>query len=267
VKPPAGPDGGPGGAGFGRPPESRPERQPSTLRLALVGLFGLFWFAAFVALGTWQVHRRAWKLELIAAVDQRVAAPPVAAPGPAEWPRVTAERDAYRHVTAQGHYRNDAETLVQAVSDSGPGFWVMTPFVTDDGFTLLVNRGFVPPEKRSPATRRAGQIDGETRVTGLLRITEPKGGFLRRNDPGKDEWHSRDVAAIAAKRGLRDTAPYFVDADATPNAGGYPLGGLTVISFPNNHLQYALTWYALALLVLVAAFIVARHELRQRPPS
>lgn len=266
MKPPAGPDGGPGGSGAGRAPDGR-ETPRSTLVLTLLAVVALVWFAGFIALGTWQLHRRVWKLDLIAAVDQRVAAKPSPAPGPAAWPSISAPHDAYRHVYAWGRYLNDRETLVQAVSDQGPGFWVMTPFRTDRSFTILVNRGFVPGERRDPATRRAGQISGDTIVVGLLRISEPRGGFLRSNDPVRDQWHSRDVPAIAAKRGLADVAPYFIDADATPNAGGYPLGGQTVISFPNNHLQYALTWYALALLVAVAAFIVARHEARLRATS
>ncbi|MET0638632.1 MAG: SURF1 family cytochrome oxidase biogenesis protein, partial [Hyphomicrobium sp.] len=101
-------------------------------------------------------------------------------------------------------------------------------------------------------------------VTGLLRITEPKGGFLRTNDISAERWFSRDVDAIAIKRGLDDYAPYFIDADATPNAGGYPIGGLTVIRFSNNHLVYALTWFALALMVAVGSVRFLLEELRGR---
>src|SRR4051812_35574006 len=100
----------------------------------------------FVALGLWQVERRSEKLALISAVDRRVHSAPVAAPGPGDWPRVTAKRDAYRPVRARGIFLHDRETLVQAVSGSGPGYWVMTPLRTDAGWVVLVNRGFVPPE-------------------------------------------------------------------------------------------------------------------------
>jgi surfeit locus 1 family protein len=99
-------------------------------------------------------------------------------------------------------------------------------------------------------------------VAGLLRPTEPKGGFLRANAPGADRWYSRDVAAIAAARHISGVAPYFIDADATPNTGGFPVGGLTVVTFRNNHLQYALTWFTLALMVAGAAVFVARDEWR-----
>ena len=217
----------------------------SLLALAMAG-FGL---------AAWQVQRRAWKHALIEAVDSRSTAAPVAAPGPDRWPRITQERDAYRRVTFAGRFAHDRETRVQAVTARGGGYWVLTPLV-GGRFTVLVNRGFVPPDRRDPATRAAGNPAGVVRVTGLLRITEPGGGFLRSNDPGADRWYSRDVAAIAAARGLERTAPYFIDADAAPNAGGYPVGGLTVIRFSDNHAVYALTWLALALGCLFGAKLV-----------
>ncbi|MBO9715112.1 SURF1 family protein [Sphingomonas sp.] len=205
-------------------------------------------------LGVWQLERMQWKHALIAAVNARVAAPAVAAPVSAD-----AERDAYRHVRVTGRFEHDRETFVQAVTERGAGYWVLTPLVTRD-FTLLVNRGFVPPEKRDPKTRAAGNPAGEVTVTGLLRITEPGGGFLRTNDPAGNRWYSRDVAAIARARGLGGTAPYFIDADDRPNPGGYPVGGLTVVHFPDNHLVYALTWFALAGLAAWGAWRFRRAE-------
>nr|WP_246500633.1 SURF1 family protein [Azospirillum rugosum] len=231
--------------------------------MLLIGLLTLAGVAGLTALGVWQLERRVWKLALIDRVEERVHAAPVPAPSPATWPAVSTEGDEYRRVQARGTFLNDRETLVQAVTNLGGGFWVLTPFRTTEGFTVLVNRGFVPPDKRDPASRAEGQTAGETTVTGLLRMTEPKGGFLRSNDPAGDRWYSRDVAAIAAARGLSDTAPYFIDADGTPNPGGFPVGGLTVISFPNNHLQYALTWFALAIMTAGAGAFVLRHDLRQ----
>lgn len=148
---------------------------------------------------------------------------------------------------------------MQAVTDLGPGYWVMTPLMTRWG-TLLVNRGFVPSELRDPARRPAGLVAGPVRVTGLLRMSEPGGAFLRHNDPATGRFYSRDVAAIARVRGLSTVAPYFLDADATPVPGGWPRGGLTVVRFRNAHLQYALTWFALAALSLAGAWIAARTE-------
>ena len=222
-------------------------RRAAFAAAALVAALGL------AALGVWQIERRAWKHELVAAVDARLHAPPVAAPGPDRWNAVNAKKDAYRRVTASGTFRHDRETLIQAVTERGAGFWVVTPLETP-GFTLLVNRGFVPRERREAKTRAAANVAGPVTVTGLLRITEPGGAFLRSNDPAADRWLSRDVAAIAKARGLGRTAPYFVDADAAANPGGYPVGGLTVVRFRDHHMVYALTWFALCALSLFVAW-------------
>ena len=134
----------------------------------------------------------------------------------------------------------------------------LTP-LQSPAFTVLVNRGFVPQDRRSPATRPEGQVAGEVTVTGLLRLSEPGGGYLRSNDPAGNRWYSRDVAAIAAAGKLGATAPFFIDADATPNPGGLPVGGLTVVRFRNSHLSYALTWFALAGGLALAVAIARRR--------
>ena len=152
---------------------------------------------------------------------------------------------------ARGLFSHDTETLVKAVTGRGPGYWVVTPLVTDAG-TILVNRGFVPNERRDRAAHSAGEISEVLTVTGLLRLSEPDGGFLRRNDPRAERWYSRDVAAIARARGIGTVAPYFIDADATAHPGG-----LTVVTFRNVHLVYALTWFALAGLSAWGAWLIA----------
>jgi surfeit locus 1 family protein len=154
---------------------------------------------------------------------------------------------------------------VQALTERGAGYWLLTPLRTVTGWTVLVNRGFVPPDRVDPARRRDAQAGGTVTVTGLLRITEPGGGFLRTNDPATDHWFSRDVAAIARARGLSEPAPYFIDADSAANPGGYPVGGLTVIAFPNNHLVYALTWFSLAGVSLFGLIRVLRPAPCGRP--
>jgi surfeit locus 1 family protein len=242
----------------------RTTRPRSAFSLAVLGIIGLLGIAGLLSLGVWQIERRAWKLNLIERVEKRVHAQPMAAPGPADWSSIDAKTDEYLRVTTTGHFRNDRETLVTAVTNNGAGYWVVTPLETKAGFTVLVNRGFVPPDRRDPALRAAGEPDGEVTVTGLLRLTEPKGAFLRSNNPATGRWFSRDVEAIAAARGLTNVAPYFIDADATPNPGGFPVGGLTVIAFHNNHLVYALTWFTLALMLAVATIRVAREEIRIR---
>jgi surfeit locus 1 family protein len=225
-------------------PPARRRRGRKRLIAALVLATGLF-----VALGVWQVERRSEKLALIAAVNERVNASPSAAPGPAEWPHISPARDAYRHVVVQGTFEHDRETQAQAVTDLGAGYWVLTPLRTKMGWTVLVNRGFVLPENRPRDSRLRDEPNGPVTVTGLLRISEPKGAFLRTNDPKSD----RDVTAIGHARQLENLAPYFIDAGATPTPAGQPVGGLTVIAFYNHHLQYALTWLALAMLSIGGA--------------
>jgi surfeit locus 1 family protein len=173
-------------------------------------------------------------------------------------------------VRLAGTWLDLPDTLVQAVTDLGGGFWVLTPLRTDDGFTVLVNRGFVPADRRGASG--AGIVgDRRAAVTGLLRLDEPGGGFLRANDPGADRWFSRDVAAIARARGVAEpVAPYFVDAERRPGSDpdadlnrGLPVGGLTVIRFHNNHLIYAITWFTLALMVAGGALYLDRDAWRR----
>lgn len=235
----------PGGA------RSEAVRAPSLWLTAL----SLIAFTALIALGVWQIERRAWKLALIDRVEQRVHAPAQPVPAPASWPTISAASDEYRHVSVGGRFLHDRETLVQAVTEEGPGYWVLTPLKRSDGTLVLINRGFVPSERRDASTRRGGNPDGEVEITGLLRMTEPKGGFLRDNAPQHNRWYSRDVTAIAAARGLHDVAPFFIDADAGSQITGGPIGGLTVIRFPNNHLIYALTWFALAFMLAGKLFV------------
>lgn len=219
----------------------------------------------FCALGTWQFIRLQWKLDLIDRVEQRVHAPAVAAPRAAAWANVSKTSDEYHHVFLQGHYLAGADALVQATTELGGGFWLMTPFCTVDGAIVLVNRGFVTPARPRPvlggtASCTAGAASIET-VTGLLRLPEPGGGYLRNNDAAAERWYSRDVAAIGAARKLGPVAPFFVDreADASAAGGNAPVGGLTVLNFTNNHLVYALTWFALALLAAGGVWLLLRR--------
>ncbi len=249
-----------------------PKAHRKSARLALLSGLAVA-FIGFVALGVWQLERRAWKLDLIQRVESRIHATPVVAPGPAEWSSITAARDEYRRVVASGRYLPDADTRVQAVTAIGAGYWLLTPLQRRDGSIVMVNRGFVAPDW-TPAPLRESPAMSEIRVTGLLRLTEPGGGFLRNNMPAEDRWYSRDVQAIAAAHGLRRVAPYFIDAAATEldrNTAGSgadgPVGGLTVVRFRNQHLQYALTWFALALMVVAGVWRVLREDRRRVHPN
>ncbi|WP_424631570.1 SURF1 family protein [Bradyrhizobium sp. SYSU BS000235] len=244
--------------------ESRSLPRPSVRKRIALGVAATTVFAILCALGVWQLERRVWKLDLIERVDRRVHAAAVPAPGPSAWAHVNAADDAYRHVQVKGRFLDSRATLVKAVTERGPGYWVMAPFRTGDGFSVLVNRGFVPSDQDVHEALKAGH--GETAITGLLRVSEPGGGFLRTNDPAADRWYSRDVDAIARARGIKDVAPYFIDADAAADSHVLPVGGLTVISFPNNHLVYAITWFGLAIMLLGWMTYAMRQEwiLRKR---
>jgi surfeit locus 1 family protein len=215
--------------------------------LAVLGALTLLAGLGFGALGVWQLERLGAKSALVAAIGERIAAEPADPSLDGTWEKYDPERDEYRRVMLRGRFSHAAETLVQAVTAHGGGFWVLTPLLLEDGRSVLVNRGFVPPDRREPGTRPAP--GGEVSISGYLRRSEPDGGFLRGNDPVGERWYSRDVQAIAEDKGIADAAPFFVDADRGA-PGTYPIGGLTVLSFSNNHLSYALTWFALAVMVV-----------------
>ena len=224
--------------------------------------------AGFLALGSWQLERLAWKEALIARVQTHLQAAAVDAPGPAHWSTLARARDEFLRVRLRGHYRPGGATPVRAVTALGGGYWIMTPLETAQGFVVLVNRGFVPPDGLA-AARRVDVADAhEQDVAGLLRFSEPGGAFLQANDAAADRWTSRDVAAIGAARGLGETpiAPYFVDAEADPRSpDAWPRAGLTVVRFSNNHLVYALTWFMLAL-GSAGAVVIALVDGRARRP-
>ena len=198
-----------------------------------------------LGLGTWQVQRLRWKEGLIAERAAGLAATPVAPP-----PTLDAARALELHpVRAEGQFRHDRELDLNLESKTGEaGFHIVTPLILADGSALLVDRGFVPTELKSPATRAAGEPSGTVSVTGLVRI--PSAGkpswFTPDNDPARNSWFYVDVAAMAKAAGTTRVLPFYIDADATPNPGGWPKGGQTVVDLPNNHLSYAITWFGLA---------------------
>jgi surfeit locus 1 family protein len=218
-------------------------------RLVLAGLLGL---AALLltGLGVWQVERRAWKRDLIARTEAKLVADPRPLK-PGDWSGFGPDA-AYTRVEAAGQWLETAPVFVKAVTAAGPGSWVMSPLRTPAGI-VLINRGFVPDEQRREIVPPAGSS-----VTGLLRLSEPGGAFLRSNDPQGGRWYSRDVAAIARSRGWQGVAPFFIDADAVP-AVRWPRGGMTVVRFPDNHLVYALTWFGLASIAGWFAWMAARR--------
>jgi surfeit locus 1 family protein len=216
-----------------------------------------------LGLGTWQVQRLHWKEGLIAERNGALAAAPVPLPKTLDAARALE----FHPVRAEGEFLNDHELYLNAQSLKGDaGFHVVTPFRLSDGTIVFIDRGFVPTDRKEPSTRAAGEIAGPTAVTGLLRLPEPPGGFTPANEPAKNSWFSVDLPAMAKAAGIGtggvgSALPFYIDADKTPVPGGWPRGAQTITDLPNNHLQYAITWYALAV-ALVAIYI--RFAIRRR---
>lgn len=217
-------------------------------------------FAILLALGTWQVERLHWKEGLLATIDERTHSAPVDL---AEIEKIA--RDGgdieYRPVTLHGSFVNSGERHFLSTWQGQSGFDVHTPLKLEDGRYIFVNRGFVPYDRKDPSTRPDGQVKGEVTITGLARTPPPeKPSFVvPQNTPGENIFYWKDLKAMADTAGLpagAEVLPFYVDADDSSNPGGLPVGGVTIIDLPNNHLQYAFTWYGLAL--VLAAITAAR---------
>jgi surfeit locus 1 family protein len=221
------------------------------------GLATLAALAILVSLGAWQLERRAWKQELVDRIEARAHGEAGAIVPEPRWPAWRAEEHEFRHVRLTGTALHDKEVLVHGLMSGQPGspvqgFYIFTPVRLASGAVVMLNRGFVPSELRDPVRRPEAQGSTIT-VTGLVRAPEARGWFMPENRPERDDWFTRDVAAMAQARGLERVAPFWIDADPAPNATGWPRPGQTRLSIPNNHLQYALTWFGLAL-TLVGVF-------------
>ncbi|MFE0013646.1 SURF1 family protein [Mesorhizobium sp. NPDC059054] len=219
-------------------------------RKALALGLGLIAFIVLIGLGTWQVERLAWKEGLIETIDRRMNAAPVPL---AEVEKQFAASDDvdYLAVTLNGVFLHQGERHFFTTWDGKTGYSVYTPLRLADGRFVFVNRGFVPYELKDPAKRAQGEVSGDVTVTGLARNPLPgkPSMMVPDNDTTKNIFYWKDRAAMAATAGLPADAvvlPFFVDAGKAPNPGGLPVGGTTLVDLPNNHLQYALTWYGLA---------------------
>jgi surfeit locus 1 family protein len=227
----------------------------------------LFWPTLFtapavlllLALGFWQVERLFWKKDLIAQRQAAVVAAPVAVPRSLE----EARDMEFRHVTGEGLFLHDKEIFLGATSEAGrQGYQVLTPLLEPGGRVVFVNRGFIPAELKEPARRAAGQIAGTVRVQGLLRLppAEKPAWFLPDNRPDLNYWFWVDLPAMSAADGLDRVAPFYIDADTTLNPGGWPKGGVTRLVLPNDHLQYAITWFSLAVALIVIYVLFHRRS-------
>jgi surfeit locus 1 family protein len=220
-------------------------------------LFTVPAIVVLIGLGVWQLERLEWKLGIIANIESRTGLPPIALP-----PNDAIDPDAleYRPVTVRGRFQHEKEMHLIAASRRGnSGYQVITPLERADGGTVLVNRGWVPKEKVDPATRSEGQLPGEVTVTGLVRKPWHQGWFVPDNNPERNIWFYGDAQAMARHAGV-DAPPVFIEADATENPGGFPIGGQTRLNIPNDHLGYALTWFGFAVVLAVIYFVYHRRE-------
>jgi len=215
-------------------------------------LWFLFGFALLAGLGVWQIERLDEKEALIATIQTGMGAAPVPL---ADVLNQGAAIGEYRHVRVTGRFLHESELYLFSRGPLGAvGVDIVTPLVQENGQTVLVDRGFVPDALRDPKTRQAGQTSGEVTLTGVLRLPQKPGMFTPPTDAGARLWFVKDVPSMAASLGL-DAPPVLIEADATPNPGGWPLGGRTQTDIPNDHLQYAMTWFGLAL-ALFAVYLI-----------
>jgi surfeit locus 1 family protein len=216
-------------------------------------------FLILLGLGTWQVERLAWKTDLLRTIATHMSAEPRALTGPS-WGQV----DDYERVRVEGHFMHDREfhMLARSVPGGELGYQILTPLAVDGGGTVIVNRGYVPTDRQDPGTRLAGQVQGPVSVSGVVHYPHAPAlkWFIPDNRPAENFWLWPDLASMATTSALGAVAPFVIDADATPNPGGLPVGGQTQLDIPNDHLQYAITWYSLALILVVMFVIYHRRR-------
>jgi surfeit locus 1 family protein len=244
--------------------------------LILPGVLALAAIAVLVSLGNWQMRRLAWKEELIANATERPSAPVQDLPSLSRWPDFDIEEAEFRPFRLAGRFLHDKEAWVFTSLGEpkgkfgGPGYWIVTPFALENGGTVLVNRGFAPQERHRPLERGEALSSGKVSVSGLLRPDEERSIFTPDDRSADNVFFARQVDAIATAKGLEGpVAPFTIDvlAAETP-PGGLPQAGETRVAFTNNHFQYALTWYGLALALagVFASFAWSRWRGDPRAP-
>ena len=220
---------------------------------ALVVLFGL---------GTWQLERKAWKETLIATLDRRLNDAPAALPPPSEWTAMRPENSEFSRVRLRVEFPKAGDALVytsgSAIRDDvkGAGYFVFSPARLPNGQQVVINRGFVP-DRAYPAV--AGAVD----IVGALRWPEVGSAFVSDHDAAGDVWMVRDPAAMAQRKDWGAVAPFYVEQEAPVPPGGLPHPAPLKVHLRNDHLQYAVTWYGLAAVLVVMFAIWAvrrRHE-------
>ena len=232
-------------------------------------LFTLVALIVLLALGTWQLDRRQWKEALIDGLTRRIAMPPASLPPRENWPLLAAADMEFRRFTFPAEFLPDQEALVYTTGSSlrpdvsGVGYWVFAPARLPGGSLVVVNRGFVPEGRQDTNSRAEGAPAGVIEVTGAMRWPETRGLFTPSDEPGKNLWFVRDPTAMAQAKHWEPVAPFYIEQETPAAPGGLPKVGPLQPNLANNHLQYAITWFGLAL-VLVAVFMAfLRGRLRR----
>jgi len=242
------------------------------------GLFTLVMVACFIGLGIWQLQRRVEKHALIAALDERLAAAAVALPPPAQWRALTPARDEFRRVEFTATYQKLPDAMVysagSAVRDdvSGSGTWAFLPARLPAGETIVINAGFVPNtmQDRSYQDRVVGRLvtGAPAKLTGYLRFPESAGALTPAEDPAKRLWFTLDHFAMARALGWnaagQAVAPFYIDLETPVPESGVPKPGPLTVHLKDDHLQYAITWFALAGAVVIAFGVWMRGQRRHQ---
>jgi surfeit locus 1 family protein len=227
-------------------------------------LFAVPAVLVMLGLGGWQLQRLG---EKSAAIDERVERTTAA---PVEFPfAATAEALPaleFRRSAVAGRFRHDQELYLAARSMRGnPGYQVVTPIEVAEGphagAVVLVNRGWVPVERKEPDSRAEGQVAGPVTVEGVIRLPGVQRWMVPDNEPASNVWFWEDLAGMASHLAIADrVAPVFLEAGPADNPGGFPIGGQTRVNLPNDHLQYAITWFALAVALAVIWYLYSRRR-------
>ena len=216
-------------------------------------VFAVVGTVILIGLGVWQLDRKVWKENLIKTVTSRVSRAPENLPARASWPQLAPEGNEYARVTFPAEFLEGQEALVYFAGSpfrpdvKGPGFWVFAPAQLAGGSIVLVNRGFVPIERKYPASRPGSATQGSVEIVGVMRWPEARGLFTPADDVAGNVWYVRDPKAMAAAKTWATAAPFYIDQEAPVPTGGLPLPGKLSVTLPDNHLQYAITWFGLAL--------------------
>jgi surfeit locus 1 family protein len=213
-------------------------------------IFAIVGMAILIGLGVWQLDRKVWKENLIAAMAARLKAPPEDLPPREDWARLTPQREEFRRVGFSAEFLPGREALVYSAGSAfrpdvkGPGYWVFAPARLSGGGSVIVNRGFVPLDRKDAAVAvLAGSVD----IVGIMRWPETRGLFTPADDLKDNVWYLRDIAAMAAAKHWANVAPFYVEQESPAPVGGLPKLGKLAVNLPDNHLQYAITWFGLAL--------------------